>query len=82
MIDLKQVLKSLIAPLVDQKERLRIEQQGDEMDKEIILKVFADRNDISRLIGHKGIMASSLRQVMSVSAHHDHRHIVIKFEQE
>lgn len=82
MVDLKQVLKGLIEPMMDQPESLRIEQEGDDSRKDVVLKVFANRSDIARLIGRKGMMASSLRQVMSVASHSDHRHIVIKFEQE
>ena len=36
--------------------------------------------DVARLIGRKGIMASSIRQMMSIAARDVHKRISVKFE--
>ena len=53
----------------------------DEDSREIVLAVYAKDNDIARLIGRKGAMASALRQVMSVASHAENKRVTIKFEQ-
>ncbi len=50
-------------------------------DKEVLLHVYAKNDDIARLIGRKGSMASALRQVMSVASHSNNKKVTIKFEQ-
>ena len=49
-------------------------------EDEILLYVYANDDDVARLIGRKGIMASSLRQMMSVAARNERAHVTIKFE--
>jgi predicted RNA-binding protein YlqC (UPF0109 family) len=43
--------------------------------------VYAKNDDIARLIGRRGSMASALRQVMSVASHTDDKKVTIKFEE-
>jgi predicted RNA-binding protein YlqC (UPF0109 family) len=50
-------------------------------DREVVLHVRAKNDDIARLIGRKGSMASALRQVMSVASHTDDKRVTIKFEE-
>jgi predicted RNA-binding protein YlqC (UPF0109 family) len=50
-------------------------------EREVVLHVYADNDDIARLIGRKGNMASALRQVMSVASHAEDKKVTIKFEQ-
>ena len=49
-------------------------------ENEILLYVYADNDDVARLIGRRGIMAGSIRQMMSVAARNERRHVTIKFE--
>ena len=49
-------------------------------DNEILLYVYANSEDVARLIGRKGIMASSIRQMMSIAARDVHKRISVKFE--
>jgi len=47
---------------------------------EVSLYVYASSDDIARLIGRKGIMASSLRQMIAIAARNMKSHISVKFE--
>lgn len=49
-------------------------------DNEILLYVYVNSEDVARLIGRKGIMASSIRQMMSIAARDVHKRISVKFE--
>ena len=44
------------------------------------LRVYAKSEDIARLIGRQGSMASALRQLMNVPARIENRRISVKFE--
>ncbi len=81
MAKLDQVLLDLVKPMVEDKESLEVREMPSNNDKEIVLHVYAKNDDIARLIGRKGSMASALRQVMSVASHTDDKKVSIKFEQ-
>ena len=75
-----EVLRDLILPLVEDKEALSVTEVEAENDRDVILLIQANSNDIGRLIGKKGLMATSLRQVMQIPSRILDQHIVIKFE--
>lgn len=81
MAELDKVLLNLVKPMVEDKESLDVRLMPSLDDKEVLLYVYAKNDDIARLIGRKGSMASALRQVMSVASHSDNKKVTIKFEQ-
>ncbi len=81
MAKLDQVLLDLVRPMVEDKESLEVREMPSNNEREIVLHVYAKNDDIARLIGRKGSMASALRQVMSVASHTDDKKVSIKFEQ-
>ena len=81
MAELDKVLLNLVKPMVEDKESLDVRLMSSLDDKEVLLHVYAKNDDIARLIGRKGSMASALRQVMSVASHSDNKKVTIKFEQ-
>ncbi len=81
MAELDKVLFDLIKPMVEDPEGLSVTVVPGNHEKEVVLHVTASNDDIARLIGRKGSMASALRQVMSVASHMDHKEVSIKFEQ-
>ncbi len=81
MAELDKVLYDLVSPMVDDKECLSVTEEPSENAREVILNVTAKDDDIARLIGRRGTMASALRQVMSVASHTDDRKVTIKFNE-
>ena len=81
MAELDRVLLDLVKPMVEDPDSLEVRVMPESNDREVILHVYAKNDDIARLIGRKGSMASALRQVMSVASHADNTKINIKFEQ-
>ena len=81
MAELDKVLQNLVKPMVEDKESLDVRLMPSLDDKEVLLHVYAKNDDIARLIGRKGSMASALRQVMSVASHSNNKKVTIKFEQ-
>ncbi|MBE6123189.1 MAG: KH domain-containing protein [Solobacterium sp.] len=81
MAELDQVLKDLVAPMVNDRESLDVRMTSGLNDREVVLHVYAKNDDIARLIGRKGMMASALRQVMSIASHSENKRVSIKFEE-
>ena len=74
------MLLDLIRPIVDDKNTVSVKQMESLDENEILLYVYADNDDVARLIGRRGIMAGSIRQMMSVASRNERRHVTIKFE--
>ena len=81
MAELDKVLLDLVSPMVEDKDSLTVKEMPSDSDREVVLHVCAKNDDIARLIGRKGSMASALRQVMSVASHTDDKSVTIKFEE-
>ncbi len=56
-MDYEKVLLDLIKPIVDDKETVSVKQMESLDENEILLYVYANDDDVARLIGRKGIMA-------------------------
>lgn len=80
MIDFEKVLYELLCPIVDDKLNLSVKLMPSLDENEILLYVYANSEDVARLIGRKGAMASSIRQMMSVASRKEDKKITIKFE--
>ena len=81
MAELDKVLLDLVSPMVEDKESLSVKEMPSDSAREVVLYVYAKNDDIARLIGRRGSMASALRQVMSVASHTDDKKVTIKFEE-
>ena len=79
MTDLEQVLWDLIQPMVNDPEKVQVHETEGDSENEVVLTVTASDDDVARLIGRKGIMASALRQVMGVASHKFNKRVSIKF---
>lgn len=80
MIDYEKVVMDLLLPMVDDKNSLSVKTLSTLDDEEILLCVYANSDDVARLIGRKGSMASAIRQMMSVASRREDKKITIKFE--
>lgn len=80
MLDLEKTLYDLCLPLVVKTESLSVKTMASANDKETLLYVYADDADIARLIGRKGVIAGSIRSMMSVAARSSKQRILVKFE--
>ena len=81
MTNLEQVLFDLVTPMVEEKDQLEVPEGEDSNEKDVVLVVKATNEDIARLIGRKGSMASALRQVMSVASHRENKKVSIGYKQ-
>ena len=80
MVDLEKTLFDLCASLVEDQESLSVKTMTTTNENEVLLYVYANSDDVARLIGRKGSMASSIRQMMSIAARDLKKRISVKFE--
>ena len=80
MIDYEKTVLDLIRPIVDDKDSVSVKVLSTLNENEILLHIYANSEDVARLIGRRGIMASSIRQMMSIASRKEHKIITIKFE--
>lgn len=79
MINYEDVLLELVKPMCDDKSNVSVKRMETLNENEVLLYVYAPGNDIARLIGKQGSMASSIRTMMQAASSKGQR-IVIKFE--
>ena len=80
MIDYEKVLLDLVTPMVEDKTNVSVKMMPTLEDNEILLYVYANSDDVARLIGRRGMMASSILQMMSVASRKEDKRVTIKFE--
>lgn len=80
MTDLEKTLYDLVVPIVDDAEAVSIKSMPSLNENEVVLYVYAKNDDVARLIGRQGSMATALRQMMSIASRLEGKKITIKFE--
>lgn len=79
-MDYEKTVMDLVRPIVDDKNSLSVKEMPSLDEKEILLYIYANSDDVARLIGKRGVMASAIRQMMAVSSRKEEKRITIKFE--
>jgi len=80
MIDFEKVLLEIVSPMVDDPNSVSVKEMASIEENEIILYVYAKNEDIARLIGKQGNMASAIRNMMAIGSRRVEKRITIKFE--
>ena len=79
-MNLEQALLELVQSLVADKTSLSVKEMASLDENEILLYVYAKSEDVARLIGRQGSMATALRNVMAIATRVQNKRISIKFE--
>ena len=80
MKPIEDVLYDLVFPIVEEQKSLSVQRSPSLDENEIVLTIFAESDDIARLIGRQGFMAQAIRQTMSIGSRIMDRRLNIKFE--
>ena len=78
-MDYVKALQDMCLELVNNRDKLEVREMPSLDDNAIVLYVYASHDDISKLIGRKGVMANSIRQLMSVAGRLSDKKLDIKF---
>ena len=79
-MDYAKILKDIAIELVEDKDHLEVREMPSLEEDVAVLHVYSAKSDIARLIGRKGMMANSIRQLMSVAGRMANKKLDIKFE--
>ena len=79
-MDYEKIIRTLIDPIVEEPKSVLIRIDEDSNGKDINILVAADKEDTARLIGRYGIVANSLREILSVAGRSEERRIFLRFE--
>lgn len=80
MIDYEKVLFDIVKPMCNDKDNVMVKKMNSLDSNEILLFVYASSEDIGRLIGRKGTMASAIRSMLQVAAKISNQKVSVKFE--
>ena len=74
---MKEVLKTIISNLVDNKDAVEINQIDGE--KSITFEVKVAEGDMGKVIGRQGRLAKSIRTIMKAFASKEHKKVSVEF---
>ena len=80
MTETEKVVYDLILPLVEDKDSVSVKTMPSLEDNEELIYVYAKPEDIARLIGRQGNMATAIRQVTSIVSRMKNKRVSVKFE--
>ncbi len=79
-MDYENIIHALIDNIVEDPSSVLIRVSKGTTAKDVLIIIAAEKNDTARLIGHKGIIANSLREVVGVAGKSENKHVHLKFE--
>ena len=79
-MDYENIVHTLIDDIVEDPKSILIRVSEGTTPKDVLIIVAAEKEDTARLIGHKGIIANALREVVGVAGKSENKRIHIKFE--
>ena len=74
------VVHALIDPIIDSPESVLIRITEGTTPKDVNILIVAEKEDTSRLIGKKGIIANALRELVGVAGKTENKHVHLRFE--
>ena len=79
-MDYPSIIRTIIEPLVENPSALLIREMPGENKKQVTIIIVAENADTARLIGRRGAIADSLREVISIAGKQDGTRVYLKFE--
>ena len=79
-MDYEIIIHKLIDDIVEDPASVLIRVTEGNTAKDVLIIIVAEKNDTARLIGHKGIIANSLREVVGIAGKSENKHVHLKFE--
>ena len=79
-MDYEKIIHNLIDSIVEDPASILIRTSEGKNPNDLVILIVAEKNDCARLIGHKGIIANSLREVVGIAGKSENKHVHLKFE--
>ena len=80
-MDLVKMTEYLVKSLVTNKDEVTVKEFPSENEKEIIIEVLVNEEDMGKVIGRNGKIANSIRTLVQASSYlQDNKHVKINIE--
>lgn len=79
-MDFEKIIHTIVDPILIKPEAIMVRELPSNSEDDITLLIVAENEDTARLIGKKGSVANSLREVISVAGKAQGKRIRLKFE--
>ncbi len=79
-MDYENIIHRLIDSIVEDPKSVLIRVSEGTTSKDVLIIIAAEKNDTARLIGHKGLIANALREVVGIAGKSENKHVHLKFE--
>lgn len=79
-MDYEKLIRAIINPIVEEPESVLVRIDESDDGKRISITIASEREDTARLIGRRGIVASSIREVISIASKSKNQHVHVNFE--
>lgn len=79
-MDYEKIVHALIDDIVEDPKSVFIRVDEEDNGKDVVVTIAAEKQDTARLIGHKGIIANALREIMNIAAKSEDKYVHVKFE--
>jgi len=79
-MDYSKVIHAIVDPIVVNPDAIMIRELPNDDDRHVTILIASEKEDTSRMIGHKGIIANAIREVLSVAGKAQNKRIHIKFD--
>lgn len=79
-MDYEKIIRALIDPIVEEPGSILIRVTQEDNEKDVSILIVSEKDDTARLIGRRGLIANSLREVISIAGKSENKHVHLKFE--
>lgn len=79
-MDYEKIIRALIDPIVEEPGSVLIRVTQEDNEKDVSILIVSEKDDTARLIGRRGLIANSLREVVSIAGKSENKHVHLKFE--
>lgn len=79
-MDYEKIIHALIDPIIEEPSSVLIRVTQEDSGKDVSILIVSQKEDTARLIGRRGIIANSLREVVSIAGKSENKHVHLKFE--
>ena len=79
-MEYEKIIHTIVDSFLINPEALMVRELPSDNPKDVRLLVCAESEDTARLIGKKGMVASALREIISVAGKNENKHIHLSFE--
>jgi len=76
----EKIIHAIVDDIVEDPSSLFIRIDAPEDSKDVNITIATEKSDTARLIGHKGVIANAIREIVGIAGKSENKHVHVKFE--